>query len=169
MKTLLLTLLLATPALAADLKTELTAQIQKWAADFNAHNPAALAAHYADDVQFIYAFDGQEGATKKGIEQFYVQSFKATPDVAVKLISYDVVLVSPNVAYGAGVWEDTLTGPDGKKVTIPTHSSEIFVKKGGKWLVRVDHASFVPPPQAPPPAPGKAVASDKKPAEPAKK
>jgi uncharacterized protein (TIGR02246 family) len=141
MNTLIVTMLLT--AGGPDLKP----QIEQWAKDFNAHNPAALAKHYSDDVQFIYAFAGQEGASKKAIEQFYTQSFKATPDISVKLVSYEVTPVSDTIAFGAGVWEDTFTGPDGKKMTVPTHSSEVFVKKGGKWLVRVDHASFVPPPQ----------------------
>lgn len=153
-------LLGAAPALAGDLKAELTAKIEKWAVDFNAHNPKALAAHYTDDVQFIYAFDGQDGKGKNAIQGFYEQSFKMTPDVAVKLISYDVVQLSDGVAMGLGLWEDTLTGPDGKKMTIPVHASEVWVKKGGKWLVRADHASFVPPPQPPPP-PAKAPAPGK--------
>lgn len=147
-------LIAAAPAAPAkpDLKAELTAQMEKWATDFNSHSAAAMAAHYTDDVQFIYAFEGQEGSTKKAIEGFYTQSFKATPDIAVKLVSYDVVQISPTIAFGAGVWEDSFTGPDGKKMTVPAHSSEVFVKKGKKWLVRADHASFVPPPAPPPPA-----------------
>jgi uncharacterized protein (TIGR02246 family) len=140
MSTMLMTLMLCA---APDLKP----QMEKWAADFNAHNPAALAQHYTDDVQFIYTFAGQEGQSKKALEQFYTQSFKMTPDIAVKLVSYEVTPVSDTIAFGAGVWEDSFTGPDGKKLTVPTHSSEVFVKKGGKWVVRVDHASFVPPPQ----------------------
>jgi uncharacterized protein (TIGR02246 family) len=149
-----LTLLLL--AAAPDVKAELTKQMEKWVQDFNAHKPAALAAHYSDDVDFLYTFDGQEGKTKKGIEGFYTQAFKVTPDITLKLVSYEVVQVSDGIAYGMGTFEDTFTGPDGKKLTVPTHASEVFVKKGGKWLVRVDHASFVPPPQPPPaPAPAK--------------
>ncbi len=109
-----------------------------------------MAAHYADDVDFIYVFAGQEGKSKKGLEGFYTQSFKMTPDITVKLVSYEVVPVSDTIAFGMGVFEDSFTGPDGKKITAPTHASEVFVKKNGKWLVRVDHASFVPPPQPPP-------------------
>ena len=79
-------------------------------------------------------------------------SWNASPDITVKLVSYEVVPLSDTLAFGLGTFEDTFTGPDGKKLTVPTHASEVFVKKGGKWLVRVDHASFVPPPQPPPPA-----------------
>lgn len=148
MKTIIALLLLAAaPALAGDLKAQLTSQMEKWGKDFNAHDPKALAAHYTDDVQFIYAFEGQEGKSKAGVEQFYVQNFKALPDVAVSLKSYDVVAVSDTVAMGLGIWEDSFTGPDGKKQTVLVHSSEVWVKVKGKWMVRMDHASFVPPPQ----------------------
>ena len=148
MKTLCAVLLFAMPAFAADLKADLMKEMERWVADFNSHQAAAVASHYADDVEFVYPFEGQEGKTKKGLEGFYTQSFKFTPDIAVKLISYDVVKVSDTIAFGYGVFEDSFTGPDGKKITAPTHASEVFVKKGGKWLVRVDHASFVPPPSA---------------------
>jgi len=148
MKTAIVALMLASvPSFAADLKADLNKEMEKWVADFNSHNPTAVSSHYSDDVQFIYVFDGQEGKSKKALEGFYTQSFKATPDITVKLISYDVVQVSDTIAFGMGVFEDSFTGPDGKKITAPTHASEVFVKKGGKWLVRVDHASFVPPPQ----------------------
>lgn len=164
MKTILLSslVLVAAPAFAGDLTAQLTSQMEKWAKDFNAHDPKALAAHYTDDVQFIYAFEGQEGKTKAGIEQFYVQSFKMTPDISVTLKSYDVVQVSDDVAMGLGVWEDSFTGPDGKKVRVLTHASEVWVKVKGAWKVRLDHASFVPPPQPPPPAPEKAAPAKKK-------
>lgn len=151
--TLMAVMLAAAPAFAGDLSAQLTTQIQQWAKDFNAHDPKALAAHYTDDAQFIYAFAGQEGKTKAGVEQFYVQSFKMTPDISVTLKSYDVVQVSDDVAMGLGVWEDAFTGPDGKKQVVMTHASEVWVKVKGTWKVRVDHASFVPPPQPPPPAP----------------
>lgn len=153
MKTILAAaLLIAVPAFASDLKADLMKDMEKWVADFNSHKPAAVAAHYADDVDFIYVFAGHEGKTKKGLEGYYTQSFKATPDITVKLVSYDVVQVSDGIAFGYGTFEDSFTGPDGKKLTVPTHASEVFVKQGGKWLVRVDHASFVPPPQPAPPA-----------------
>ncbi len=155
-------LTLAQPALAADVKADLKKQMEKWTEDFNAHKPAALAAHYSDDVDFIYVFAGQEGKTKKALEGFYTESFKQTPDISLKMISYEVVPVSDSVAFGSGVFEDTFTGPDGKKITAPTHASEVFVKVKGKWLVRVDHASFVPPPQPPPQAaPAKPAAPQK--------
>jgi uncharacterized protein (TIGR02246 family) len=139
-------LLIAVPAFAGDLKADLMKDMEKWVTDFNSHKAAAVAAHYADDVDFVYVFQGHEGKTKKGLEGYYAQSFKATPDISVKLVSYDVVQVSDTIAFGYGTFEDSFTGPDGKKITAPTHASEVFVKKGGKWLVRVDHASFVPPP-----------------------
>jgi ketosteroid isomerase-like protein len=39
-----------------------------------------------------------------------------------------------------------------KKITAQVQTSEVFVKVNGTWKIRVDHASFVPPPQPPPPA-----------------
>ena len=82
----------------------------------------------------------------------WVESFQMTPDIAVTLQSYDVVQTSPNTAMGMGLWEDTFTGPDGKKVTAQVQTSEVYVKVKGQWKIRVDHASFVPPPQPPPAA-----------------
>lgn len=149
-KLILLLTVVAVPAFAGDLKADLTKEVEAWAADLNAKKLPALLAHYADDVEFVYAFEGQEGKGKKALEAFYAQSFKG-PALVVKLKSYDVVKISDTVAFGFGTWEDTLTMSDGKSQVIPTHSSEVFVKKGKAWLVRVDHASFVPPP-APPPA-----------------
>jgi uncharacterized protein (TIGR02246 family) len=152
MKTLIISaLLLASPALAGNLKSDLTTRMEQWAKSFNQHDPKALVTDYTDDAQFIYAFEGQEGKGRAALEQFYAQSFKMTPDVHVTLKSYDVVQVSQDVAVGLGVWEDSLTGPDGKKLTLPVHTSEVWVRRGGKWMLRVDHASFVPPPQPPPP------------------
>ncbi|HVE85541.1 MAG TPA: nuclear transport factor 2 family protein [Myxococcales bacterium] len=147
-----LTLFTAGAARAGDAKSEVNEQIKAWAAAFNAHDVGKLMAQYAEDPRYIYAFAGQEGAGKASLEAFYKQSFQMTPDITVKLVSYDVIPVNATTAVGMGVWEDTFTGPDGKKITAPTHSSELFVKVGGAWKVRVDHASFVPPPQPPPPA-----------------
>jgi uncharacterized protein (TIGR02246 family) len=154
MKTIALLLtLLAVPAFA-DEKEELTKKMEAWAADFSARKTDALVKYYADDVEFVYAFEGQEGKGKKALQAFYTQAF-AGPPVSVKLKSYDVVKVSDTLMFGLGVWEDTLTMPDGKTQVVAVHSSEVFVKKGKTWLVRVDHASFVPPPQPPPQAPPK--------------
>lgn len=147
-KLVMVVTLVAMPAFA-DLKADLTKQMETWASDFTAKKTPALLKYYADDIDFVYAFEGQEGKGKKALEAFYTQSFKGPP-LAVKMTSYDVVKISETVAYGMGVWEDTLTLPDGKTQVMPVHSSEVFVKKGKAWLVRVDHASFVPPPPPPP-------------------
>jgi uncharacterized protein (TIGR02246 family) len=144
MNALIVTMMLTA---GADVQTELTGAINKWADAYNSRDLKALAALYTDDVQYIYAFAGDEGKGKKALEAFYAAGFKAPTDLKVKMVSYEVTPMSDTVAFGAGVWEDSLNGPDGKRMTVPTHSSEIFVKKGGKWLVKVDHASFVPPPQ----------------------
>lgn len=149
---MLMAVVLATSALAGDTKSEVRAQIDGWAAAFNAHDTKALLERYTDDAKYIFTFQGQEGAGKAALEANYTQSFKATPDIKVTLKEYDVVPVNDTIAVGMGTWEDTFTGPDGKKVTVMVQSSEVFVKVGGTWKVKVDHASFVPPPQPPPPA-----------------
>ena len=94
---------------------------------------------------------GQEGSGKAALEGFWKQSFQMTPDIAVTLKSYDVVPVNATTVMGMGLWEDTFTGPDGKKITAQVQTSEVYVKVNGAWKIRVDHASFVPPPQPPPP------------------
>ena len=136
-------------AFAGDAKSEITAQTRAWAAACNAHDVAKLVTLYDAEPKFIYAFMGQEGSGKAALEGFWKQSFQMTPDIAVTLQSYDVVQTSPNTAMGMGLWEDTFTGPDGKKITAQVQTSEVYVKVNGQWKIRVDHASFVPPPQPP--------------------
>jgi len=145
-------LLTAGAAQAGDSRTEVTAQLRAWEAAANSHDVARVMALYADDAQYIYGFQGQEGAGRASLEAFWKQSFQMTPDIAVTLKSVEVVPVNANVAVGMALWEDTFTGPDGKKVTAQVQTSEVFVKEKGAWKIRVDHASFVPPPQPPPPA-----------------
>ena len=140
-------LLSAGAARAGDARTEVAEQARAWAAACNSHDAGKVVSLYADDPRFIYAFMGQEGAGKAALEGFWKQSFQMTPDIAVTLKSYDVVPVNANTAVGMGLWEDTFTGPDGKKITAQVQTSEVYVKVNGQWKIRVDHASFVPPPR----------------------
>lgn len=138
----------ATVALCAcgreDVPATLTTKMDTWGVAFNAHDVDALAALYSDDAQYIYAFEGQEGQGLASLKTFYAGLFGATPDFTVERKSYEVIEISDGIAFGSGEYDDTFTGPMGK-MTVPTHASEIFVKKNGVWTVRVDHASFVPP------------------------
>jgi len=143
----LIALFAASSAFAGDAKSEITEQAKTWAAACNAHDVAKVVALYDNDPKFIYAFMGQEGSGKAALEGFWKQSFQMTPDIAVTLQSYDVVQTSPDTAMGMGLWEDTFTGPDGKKITVQVQTSEVYVKVKGQWKIRVDHASFVPPPR----------------------
>jgi uncharacterized protein (TIGR02246 family) len=143
-------LLFAVPSFAGEPDAPLQALIRTWADRANAHDVKGLTALYAADPQFIYAFEGQEGRGAEALTAFWTGFFQSAPDVALTLKSYEVVMLSPTSAMGLGVWEDAFTGPDGKKLQIPTHSSEVFVKVKGQWRILVDHASFVPP-QPPPP------------------
>jgi uncharacterized protein (TIGR02246 family) len=144
--------LAAAPAVARagdkiDPKAAAAANSEAWAKAFNAHDPKAAARLYTDDVAYIFAFHGQEGKGKAAIEQFFAATFQQTPDIAVALQGCDGRLVGDGVLIAMCTWVDTFTGPDGKRATIPTQSSEIYTRqKGGGWRIRVEHASFAPPP-----------------------
>jgi ketosteroid isomerase-like protein len=77
-------------------------------------------------------------------------SFAMGPPTTIALQECDGVFVGDNTLVALCTWQDTITMPDGSRQVVPLHSSEVLVKqKDGRFLLRMDHASFVPPPQAP--------------------
>ena len=108
MKKILLLLVLATVATAADEAAVVRAHV----AAFNLHNPAAVAATLAPGVKWL-ALEGDqftvEGEGRAAVETWLAGYFKSLPDVHSEI--FDLTQTGPFIAYRERA---SWTGKDGK-------------------------------------------------------
>jgi ketosteroid isomerase-like protein len=70
------------------------------------------------------------------------------PGVKATMRDMQVYPLGDDAAATVGHWELTSTGPDGKPATAKVRTTEVLVKKDGKWRYLIDHASVGAPAQA---------------------
>jgi ketosteroid isomerase-like protein len=106
---------------------------------------------YADDAIVIWPGAGDEAKGKAELEKL-VRSFLARGrDAVLTPKSLTAIPLDADHVADVGIWDDALTTPDGKRVTTRIRTVEILVRRDGRWLYLVDHASVgVPPPSKAP-------------------
>jgi uncharacterized protein (TIGR02246 family) len=144
--------LAALPALA-DPTAEAKAHSEAFARAMNTRDAKAMLALYADDARVIWPGEGEEASGRQAIEKLIASTLATLPkDARIALKSQQAIPLGANYIATVGRWEQSATGPDGKKEISEVRTTEVLEKRGGKTLYLVDHASAgVPPP--PPPAP----------------
>jgi uncharacterized protein (TIGR02246 family) len=149
----------AIPAGAADphaaeagAKAAIESRMNEFVAAWNAHNPKAMAAAWAEDADVINPFgvkakgraeieklfEGEQGGPMKASTYTIKSSSLRTLDHGIVLGDWDCVITG-------------IIGPDGQAMPeFPHHVTTVYVENGGKWWAEYVRAyGYLPPPGAP--------------------
>lgn len=109
---------------------------------------AAVVALYDDRASAIYPGQGQEAKGKLNISRIAAETCR--PGIKGTLKDIEAYPLGDNTIATVGTWEFIQAGPDGKPVTSKIRTTEVLMKKDGKWRYLIDHASIgTPPPPEP--------------------
>lgn len=140
---LALSALLAVPAAAAEQSPEAIVRSvdEAFVRHLEAGDVKGILSLYADDADVIWPGEKDEAYDKKALEPM-VRDFVAAMKNG-KLVQKKVQArwLGKNHVVNSGHWEETSPGPGGKPETHTLRTTEIFEKKGDKWVFVVDHAS----------------------------
>ena len=149
-----LALLAFAPAARADAKAEARKVADAFVAAVNVKDPEksvpAVLALLTEDIQHIGIFGRVHG--KKELTPILNKAF-VDPNRHVTLTQQDAVQLDPNTIQSTSHFDNVVSGPDGKPMSLPLRCTRTLVKqKNGRWLIAAEHTSFGPPPPPPPPA-----------------
>ena len=147
---LLLTLIVATPALAGP-SDEALAHSKAFERAANARDAKAIVALYAPDAYVIWPGQGEEAHGTAAIEKLADNFVAQLPkDAKLTLQAQTAIPLGNGTIAVVGQWRQTFTDPDGKVQTVDLRTTEIIKAEKGRSLYLVDHASIgLPPPPAP--------------------
>jgi len=118
-----------------------------WVKAMNANDLEAVVALYADDAT-MYPPDQTEAKGKDAIRAFYVGMLGPNTAREAKVLERHYK-TSGNVSTGWGRVALTLVPKaGGNPQTLEVRFTDVAVKRSGKWLYLVDHASVPLPPPA---------------------
>ena len=116
---------------------------------FEACDVPAVVELYEDNAVVIWPGQGEFATGKPAIEKIVKANCSGPSKHSLKEVSSDARAVGKDYIIHIGQLDDTMTGPDGKSMTLRIRTSELLHKSGGKWRYVVDHASAgLPPPGA---------------------
>lgn len=123
---------------------------------FNKKDIEAVLACYGDDAVVMDPGPALIYRGKDEIRKGFGEFFKAQPSAQLKLDETHYKTAG-DLGYGYILWTITMNGPDGKSTEMKGRATDVMEKRGGKWVLVVDHASvpLPPPPTAGAPAPAK--------------
>ncbi len=123
------------------------AQSDAFGKAFNACNVPAALALYEDDATMIWPGEGEVATGKPGIEKIIKAECAGAAKGSLKQISSKSQALGKDYIINVGMWDSTITGPDGKPATARVRTTELLHKSGGKWRYAIDNASIgLPPP-----------------------
>ena len=102
------------------------------------------------NASVIWPGQGEEAKGRAAIEPLVRNLIAQAKNGSIVLESQESTPLGDGYIVNVGRWENTMTGPGGRKTVIVIRTSEVLAKTDGKWLYLVDHASVGLPP--PPPA-----------------
>ncbi len=136
-----LMILVSVPALA-DPEADARGVEEAFARACGAGDVKSVMALYTEDAVAVWPGQGAEAQGKANIEKMVVDLCKGPHGPQFTLASLEAVPLGDGYIATVAHWQDTMTGPNGGKVTVPVRSTEVLVKKDGAWRYLVDHASI---------------------------
>jgi len=136
-----------TVAAHADPTSEAKTVTDAFSKAFEACDVPSVLALYEDNAVVIWPGQGEFATGKAAIEKVVKENCSGPSKPSLKEVSSDARAVGKDYIIHIGQLDDTMTGPDGKPMTLRIRTSELLHKSGGKWRYVVDHASAgLPPP-----------------------
>ena len=130
----------------ADPVTEAKSVTDTFSKAFAACDVPSIVALYEDNAVVIWPGQGEFATGKDAIEKVVKENCSGPAKPSLKEVSSDARAVGKDYIIHIGQLDDTMTGPDGKSMTLRIRTSELLHKSGGKWRYVVDHASAGLPP-----------------------
>lgn len=128
---------------AVEDKAAIEKAIASYVAAFNAHDSAALAAHWSPEAVYTNPRTGEQVFGQEAIKQEFDAILAEAKEAKLEVAVTSIEFVSPQVAVENGV--ATVTGSDG--VANVASYQAVHIKQGGKWLLdRVSEEEVVTTP-----------------------
>jgi uncharacterized protein (TIGR02246 family) len=110
--------------------------------------PAALEL-YEDNAVLIWPGEGEVATGKAAIGKVIKAECASATKSSLQQLSSDSRAIGEDYIINIGMWDDTMSGPDGKPITARVRTTELLHRSNGKWRYVIDHASIgLPPPPA---------------------
>ena len=129
---------------------QLNAKYQKYDEAINKNDAAAVAAFFTESAVLltdqgpIYGRDSIEKYQADGFEQFRFINHVGKPDQ----YSPHSIGSEGNELWSGGEWSVTLQGKTGDPIPLRGYWSEIYVREGDSWKVRMQTWNITPAPEA---------------------
>jgi uncharacterized protein (TIGR02246 family) len=133
------------PAAVQGDETALKAVDESFVQAFNKKDVDGVLACYADDAVVMDPGPGMMARGKDEIRKSYTALFGTPAGMALHLDDAHYRAVG-SLGYGYGLWTITMKDPEGKVTEMKGRACDVFEKRGGKWVIIVDHASVPIPP-----------------------
>jgi uncharacterized protein (TIGR02246 family) len=136
---------------SADPTGEARAHAEAFARACQAGDVAAVMSLYADDAVVIWPGHGQEAKGRAEIERLVSGLCTGRPGTKLVLESIEALPLDDTHLATVGRWQNSSTGPRGQRLSRQVRTTEVLVKRDGKWRYLIDHASVgVRPPRPAP-------------------
>jgi ketosteroid isomerase-like protein len=147
----LATILMCAGSALADLAAVVKAHSDAFGKSFNSCDVPAALNLYEDNAVLIWPGEGEVANGKAAIAKVIKAECSGTAKSSLKQISSDSRAVGKDYIINVGMWDDTMTGPDGKPMTARVRTTELLHRSNGKWRYVIDNASIgLTPPRAKP-------------------
>lgn len=127
---------------AGESETAIRKAVASYAKAFNAHDAAALAAHWAAEGVHVVKETGERTHGREAIEKDFATLFQDSPEAALGVKIDGIRFIKPDVATVEGVARVAIA-EDGPSDTAFT---AIFLKEDGNWLIDSVHETVLPEP-----------------------
>jgi ketosteroid isomerase-like protein len=133
------------------LRQQLDAKIQKYNEAFNKNDAGAVAAFFTEDAVFVTdkgAIYGREAIEKYFADLFQNLHFSNHLDKADQY-SPHIIGTAGNEMWSNGEWSLILQAKTGDPIPFKGYWSEIYVREGDSWKVRMQMWNITPAPAPP--------------------
>lgn len=134
---------------AAEPTQDARAHAEAFAQACQSGDVTAVMALYADDAVVVWPGHGQEAKGHAEIERLVRALCTERSGTKLSLESIEVLPLDDTHVATVGRWRNVTTGPRGQRVEREVRTTEVLVKRDGKWRYLVDHASIGAEPHRP--------------------
>ena len=145
----LATILICARSAMADPAAVVKAHSDAFGKAFNSCDVPAALMLYEDNAVLIWPGEGEVASGKAAIAKVIKAKYSSAAKSSLKQVSSDSNAIGKDYIINVGMWDDTMSGPDGKPMTARVRTTELLHRSNGKWRYVIDHASIgLPPPPA---------------------